>query len=40
MSSLGNIYGVASCHASDCLAELASENNEDPEQFKRRVFSI
>ncbi|XP_064897821.1 leucine-rich repeat and IQ domain-containing protein 1 isoform X2 [Columba livia] len=33
-----NVYGVASCHASDCLAELASENNEDPEQFKRRVL--
>ncbi|XP_065512520.1 leucine-rich repeat and IQ domain-containing protein 1 [Caloenas nicobarica] len=33
-----NIYGVASCHASDCLAELASENNEDPEQFKKRVL--
>ncbi|XP_071655766.1 leucine-rich repeat- and IQ domain-containing protein 1 isoform X3 [Patagioenas fasciata] len=33
-----NIYGVASCHASDCLADLASENNEDPEQFKKRVL--
>ncbi|NXW88259.1 LRIQ1 protein, partial [Alopecoenas beccarii] len=33
-----DIYGVASCHASDCLAELASENNEDSEQFKKRVL--
>lgn len=40
ISSLGNIYGVVSCHASDYLAELASEYNEDPEQFKKRVFSI
>ncbi|KAK4830624.1 hypothetical protein QYF61_012449, partial [Mycteria americana] len=34
-----NIYGVVSCHASDYLAELASEYNEDPEQFKKRVLS-
>ncbi|XP_050762033.1 leucine-rich repeat and IQ domain-containing protein 1 [Gymnogyps californianus] len=33
-----NIYGVVSCHASDYLAELASEYNEDPEQFKKRVL--
>ncbi|NXX53381.1 LRIQ1 protein, partial [Scopus umbretta] len=33
-----NIYGVVSCQASDYLAELASEYNEDPEQFKRRVL--
>ncbi|XP_026696840.1 leucine-rich repeat and IQ domain-containing protein 1 [Athene cunicularia] len=32
-----NTYGVVSCHASDYLAELASEYNEDPEQFKKRV---
>ncbi|XP_008939774.1 PREDICTED: leucine-rich repeat and IQ domain-containing protein 1-like, partial [Merops nubicus] len=33
-----NIYGVVSCHASDYLAELASEYKEDPEQFKKRVL--
>ncbi|XP_032855747.2 leucine-rich repeat and IQ domain-containing protein 1 [Tyto alba] len=33
-----NIYGVVSCRASDYLAELASEYNEDPEQFKKRVL--
>ncbi|XP_061225335.1 leucine-rich repeat and IQ domain-containing protein 1 [Neopsephotus bourkii] len=32
------IYGVVSCHASDYLAELASEYNEDPEQFKKKVL--
>nr|XP_009943575.1 PREDICTED: leucine-rich repeat and IQ domain-containing protein 1 [Opisthocomus hoazin] len=31
------IYGAVSCHASDYLAELASEYNEDPEQFKKMV---
>ncbi|XP_009866056.1 PREDICTED: leucine-rich repeat and IQ domain-containing protein 1, partial [Apaloderma vittatum] len=34
-----NICGVVSCHASDYLAELASECNEDPEQFKQRVLT-
>ncbi|NXV77869.1 LRIQ1 protein, partial [Atlantisia rogersi] len=34
-----NICGVVSCPASDYLAELASEYNEDPEQFKKRVLS-
>ncbi|XP_075581940.1 leucine-rich repeat- and IQ domain-containing protein 1 [Pelecanus crispus] len=33
-----NIYGVVSCHASDYLAESASEYNEEPEQFKKRVL--
>ncbi|KAM6381856.1 LOW QUALITY PROTEIN: leucine-rich repeat- and IQ domain-containing protein 1 [Alca torda] len=33
-----NIYGVVSCHTSDYLAALASEYNEDPEQFKKRVL--
>ncbi|KAM6092090.1 leucine-rich repeat- and IQ domain-containing protein 1 isoform 3-T3 [Theristicus caerulescens] len=33
-----NVYGVVSCHALDYLAELASEYNEDPEQFKKRVL--
>ncbi|XP_014818749.1 PREDICTED: leucine-rich repeat and IQ domain-containing protein 1 [Calidris pugnax] len=33
-----NIYGVVSCHTSDYLAELASEYNEDPEQFKKKVL--
>ncbi|XP_074024391.1 leucine-rich repeat- and IQ domain-containing protein 1 [Numenius arquata] len=33
-----NFYGVVSCHTSDYLAELASEYNEDPEQFKKRVL--
>ncbi|XP_010072650.1 PREDICTED: leucine-rich repeat and IQ domain-containing protein 1, partial [Pterocles gutturalis] len=33
-----NIYGAVSCRASDCMAELASEYNEDPEQFKKRVL--
>ncbi|XP_075604069.1 leucine-rich repeat- and IQ domain-containing protein 1 isoform X1 [Balearica regulorum gibbericeps] len=33
-----NVYGVVSCPASDNLAELASEYNEDPEQFKKRVL--
>ncbi|XP_065525805.1 leucine-rich repeat and IQ domain-containing protein 1 [Lathamus discolor] len=33
-----NIYGVVSCHASDYLAELASEYNEDPEQLKKKVL--
>ncbi|XP_068016973.1 leucine-rich repeat and IQ domain-containing protein 1 [Melanerpes formicivorus] len=33
-----NVYGVASCYASDYLSELASEDNEDPEQFKERVL--
>ncbi|NXC50420.1 LRIQ1 protein, partial [Penelope pileata] len=32
------IYEVVPCHASDHLAELASEYNEDPEQFKKRVL--
>ncbi|XP_010125315.1 PREDICTED: leucine-rich repeat and IQ domain-containing protein 1, partial [Chlamydotis macqueenii] len=32
-----NIYGVVSCHASDYLGKLASECNEDPEQFKKKV---
>ncbi|XP_027650037.2 leucine-rich repeat and IQ domain-containing protein 1 [Falco peregrinus] len=32
-----NIYGVVSCHASDYLAELASEYNENPDQFKKEV---
>lgn len=40
ISSLGNVHGIVSCHTSDYLAELASEYNEDPEQFKKRVFSI
>ncbi|KAM6292625.1 leucine-rich repeat- and IQ domain-containing protein 1 [Porphyrio hochstetteri] len=34
-----NICGGVSCPASDYLAELASEYNEDPEQFKKRVLS-
>ncbi|XP_074936809.1 leucine-rich repeat- and IQ domain-containing protein 1 [Phalacrocorax aristotelis] len=33
-----NIYRVVSCHASDYLAELPSEYDEDPEQFKKRVL--
>ncbi|KAM6283817.1 leucine-rich repeat- and IQ domain-containing protein 1 isoform 1-T1 [Spheniscus humboldti] len=33
-----NIYGVVSCHASDNLAELASDYKEDPELFKKRVL--
>ncbi|XP_054033846.1 leucine-rich repeat and IQ domain-containing protein 1 [Dryobates pubescens] len=33
-----NVCGVASCYASDYLSELASEDNEDPEQFKERVL--
>ncbi|XP_010017638.1 PREDICTED: leucine-rich repeat and IQ domain-containing protein 1, partial [Nestor notabilis] len=33
-----NIYGVVSCHASDYLAELAPEYNEDPEQVKKKVL--
>ncbi|XP_009880923.1 PREDICTED: leucine-rich repeat and IQ domain-containing protein 1 [Charadrius vociferus] len=33
-----NVHGVVSCHTSDYLAELASEYNEDPEQFKKRVL--
>ncbi|KAM6301689.1 LOW QUALITY PROTEIN: leucine-rich repeat- and IQ domain-containing protein 1 [Podargus strigoides] len=33
-----NTYGIVSSHASDCLAELATEYNEDPEQFKKRVL--
>ncbi|XP_068257839.1 leucine-rich repeat and IQ domain-containing protein 1 [Nyctibius grandis] len=33
-----NIYGVVSCHASDYLAELASEYNEDPEQLRKMVL--
>ncbi|XP_010153668.1 PREDICTED: leucine-rich repeat and IQ domain-containing protein 1, partial [Eurypyga helias] len=36
--STSNISGVVSCHASDYLAELASEYNEDPEQFNKRVL--
>ncbi|XP_030336096.1 leucine-rich repeat and IQ domain-containing protein 1 isoform X3 [Strigops habroptila] len=34
----GSIYGVVSCHASDYLAELSSEYNEDPEQLKKKVL--
>ncbi|KAM6424638.1 leucine-rich repeat- and IQ domain-containing protein 1 [Rhynochetos jubatus] len=37
--STKNISEVVSCHASDYLAELASEYNEDPEQLKKRVLS-
>ncbi|NWW42945.1 LRIQ1 protein, partial [Pedionomus torquatus] len=33
-----HIYAIVSCSASDYLAELASEYNEDPEQFKKRVL--
>ncbi|XP_071621990.1 leucine-rich repeat- and IQ domain-containing protein 1 isoform X2 [Heliangelus exortis] len=33
-----NVYGVVSCHASDYLAKLASEYNEDPEQVKKGVL--
>ncbi|XP_009704447.1 PREDICTED: leucine-rich repeat and IQ domain-containing protein 1, partial [Cariama cristata] len=33
-----NVYGPISCHASDYLAELASEYNGGPEQFKKRVL--
>ncbi|NXT29820.1 LRIQ1 protein, partial [Syrrhaptes paradoxus] len=33
-----NIYGAVSCRASDYMSELASEYNEDPEQFKKRVL--
>ncbi|NXI62446.1 LRIQ1 protein, partial [Anseranas semipalmata] len=33
-----NICEVVPCHASDHLSELASEYNEDPEQFKKRVL--
>ncbi|XP_009945655.1 PREDICTED: leucine-rich repeat and IQ domain-containing protein 1, partial [Leptosomus discolor] len=33
-----NTCGVVSCHASDYLAELTSEYNEDPQQFKKRVL--
>uniref|UniRef100_A0A8C4U5Q3 Leucine-rich repeat and IQ domain-containing protein 1 n=1 Tax=Falco tinnunculus TaxID=100819 RepID=A0A8C4U5Q3_FALTI len=35
-----NIYGVVSCHASDYLAELASEYNENPDQFKKEVCLV
>ncbi|NXT48213.1 LRIQ1 protein, partial [Pluvianellus socialis] len=38
ISSLGNIHGVVSYHTSDYLAELASEYDEDPEQFRKRVL--
>ncbi|NXN09927.1 LRIQ1 protein, partial [Indicator maculatus] len=38
ISSLGNVHGVASCHASDYLSELGSEDKEKPEQFKERVL--
>ncbi|NXG29101.1 LRIQ1 protein, partial [Dromaius novaehollandiae] len=34
-----NVYEVVSSHASDYLAELALEYNEDPEEFKKRVLS-
>ncbi|XP_021240990.1 leucine-rich repeat and IQ domain-containing protein 1 isoform X3 [Numida meleagris] len=33
-----NIHEVVPCYASDHVAELASEYNEDPEQFKKRVL--
>ncbi|XP_042672149.1 leucine-rich repeat and IQ domain-containing protein 1 [Centrocercus urophasianus] len=33
-----NIHEVIPCYASDNSAELASEYNEDPEQFKKKVL--
>ncbi|XP_077195074.1 leucine-rich repeat- and IQ domain-containing protein 1 isoform X2 [Paroedura picta] len=37
--TLSDIYSVVRHSASDCLAELASEYNEDPEELKKRVLS-
>nr|XP_028602749.1 leucine-rich repeat and IQ domain-containing protein 1-like [Podarcis muralis] len=34
-----DIYKVVPNNASECLAELASEYNEDPEELKKRVLS-
>ncbi|XP_067415959.1 leucine-rich repeat and IQ domain-containing protein 1 isoform X3 [Emydura macquarii macquarii] len=34
-----DIYGVVSNHASEYLAELASEYNEDPEALKKKILS-
>lgn len=34
----GDIYSVVPNSSSDCLAELASEYNEDPEELKKRVL--
>ncbi|XP_015260975.1 PREDICTED: leucine-rich repeat and IQ domain-containing protein 1 [Gekko japonicus] len=36
---LRDIYNVVPNSASDCLTELASEYNEDPEELKKRVLS-
>ncbi|XP_042326223.1 leucine-rich repeat and IQ domain-containing protein 1 isoform X2 [Sceloporus undulatus] len=36
---LSDIYRVIPKNASECLAELASEYNEDPEEFKKRILS-
>lgn len=39
-SFAGDIPCVVSNSASDSLAELASEYNEDPEEFKKRVCYV
>ncbi|NXX38018.1 LRIQ1 protein, partial [Tricholaema leucomelas] len=35
---LYNVCGAVSCHASAYSSELASEDNEDPEEFKKRAL--